>query len=139
MMTRNITFKIKEMLVNFVLTSVVTFNNGFIQVHYPVEAIPSIPFSDSKGQLLEAQNAQLRCLLPKSVLNHGFFPRTTSVIRESDEKETVRSCNFSWSGKRKMPTYMNKLVFPEDFMTGLRTIAMQEEEIYKVSAMLEEV
>jgi hypothetical protein len=139
MMTRNITFKIKEMLVNFVLTSVVTFNNGFIQVHYPVEAIPSIPFSDSKGQLLEAQNAQLRCLLPKSVLNHGFFPRTTSVIRESDEKETVRSCNFSWSGKRKMPTYMNKLVFPEDFMTGLRTIAMQEEEIYKVSAMLEEL
>ncbi|AEE27354.1 putative histone-lysine N-methyltransferase chromatin remodeling SET family [Arabidopsis thaliana] len=113
--------------------------DDYLMVHYPVEAIPSIPFSDSKGQLLEAQNAQLRCLLPKSVLNHGFFPRTTSVIRESDEKETVRSCNFSWSGKRKMPTYMNKLVFPEDFMTGLRTIAMQEEEIYKVSAMLEEL
>lgn len=131
------------------------------QVHYPVEAIPSIPFSDSKGQLLEAQvssvyfilidmylsnsekfslqKAQLRCLLPKSVLNHGFFPQTTSKIRESDEKETVRSCNFSWSGQRKMPSYMNKLVFSEDFLTGLRTIAMQEEEIYKVSAMLEEV
>ncbi|AAF76470.1 Contains similarity to a hypothetical protein gi/6983878 from Oryza Sativa BAC gb/AP001168 [Arabidopsis thaliana] len=51
---------IKEMLVNFVLTSVVTFNNGFIQVHYPVEAIPSIPFSDSKGQLLEAQLVESR-------------------------------------------------------------------------------
>ncbi|XP_023645366.1 ribosomal lysine N-methyltransferase set10 isoform X2 [Capsella rubella] len=112
--------------------------DDYLMVHYPVEAIPSIPFSDSKGQLLEAQKAQLRCLLPKSVLNHGFFPQTTSKIRESDEKERVRSCNFSWSGKRKMPSYMKKLVFPEDLMTGLRTIAMQEEEIYKVSAMLEE-
>ncbi|XP_020867968.1 uncharacterized protein LOC9325411 isoform X3 [Arabidopsis lyrata subsp. lyrata] len=113
--------------------------DDYLMVHYPVEAIPIIPFSDSKGQLLEAQNAQLRCLLPKSVLNHGFFPQTTSTIRESDEKETERSCNFSWSGQRKMPSYMNKLVFREDFMTGLRTIAMQEEEINKVSAMLEEL
>ncbi|KFK42558.1 hypothetical protein AALP_AA1G010900 [Arabis alpina] len=113
--------------------------DDYLMVHYPVEAIPSIPFSDSKGQLLEAQNAQLRCLLPKSLLDHGFFPQTTSKVRESDEKETVRSCNFSWSGQRKMPSYMNKLVFPEDFMTGLRTIAMQEDEIYKVSAMIEEL
>jgi len=69
-MTRNITFKIKEMLVNFVLTSVVTFNNGFIQVHYPVEAIPSIPFSDSKGQLLEAQvsSTSLRTILPEVLI-----------------------------------------------------------------------
>ncbi|KAL1217123.1 Ribulose-1,5 bisphosphate carboxylase/oxygenase large subunit N-methyltransferase [Cardamine amara subsp. amara] len=113
--------------------------DDYLMVHYPAEAIPIIPFSDSKGQLLEAQKAQLRCLLPKSVLNNGFFPQTTSKVRESDEKETNRSCNFSWSGQRKMPSYMNKLVFPEDFMTGLRTIAMQEEEIYKVSAMLEEL
>ncbi|XP_010474823.1 PREDICTED: ribosomal lysine N-methyltransferase set10 isoform X1 [Camelina sativa] len=113
--------------------------DDYLMVHYPVEAIPSIPFSDTKGQLLEAQKAQLRYLLPKSALNHGFFPQTTSKLRESDEKETVRSCSFSWSGQRKMPSYMNKLVFPEDFMTGLRTIAMQEEEIYKVSAMLEEL
>ncbi|VVA89597.1 unnamed protein product [Arabis nemorensis] len=113
--------------------------DDYLMVHYPVEAIPSIPFSDSKGQLLEAQNAQLRCLLPKSVLDRGFFPQATSKVRESEEKETVRSCNFSWSGQRKMPSYMTKLVFPEDFMTGLRTIAMQEDEIYKVSAMLEEL
>lgn len=86
------------------------------------------------------QKAQLRCLLPKSLLDHGFFPQTTSKVRESDEKEkAARSCNFSWSGQRKIPTYVNKLVFPEDFMTGLRTIAMQEDEIYKFSAMLEEV
>ncbi|XP_024008227.1 ribosomal lysine N-methyltransferase set10 isoform X2 [Eutrema salsugineum] len=113
--------------------------DDYLMVHYPVEAIPSIPFSDSKGQLLEAQKAQLRCLLPKSLLDHGFFPQSTSKVRESEEKETVRSCNFSWSGQRKMPSYMKKLVFPEDFMTGLRTIAMQEDEIYKVSAMLEEL
>ncbi|KAL0732240.1 hypothetical protein Bca4012_008449 [Brassica carinata] len=114
--------------------------DDYLMVHYPVEAIPSIPFSDSKGQLLEAQKAQLRCLLPKSLLDHGFFPQTTSKVRESDEKETVgRSCNFSWSGQRKIPSYVNKLVFPEEFMTGLRTIAMQEDEIYKVSAMIEEL
>ncbi|KAH0866652.1 hypothetical protein HID58_083863 [Brassica napus] len=114
--------------------------DDYLMVHYPVEAIPSIPFSDSKGQLLEAQKAQLRCLLPKSLLDHGFFPQTTSKVRESDEKEkAARSCNFSWSGQRKIPTYVNKLVFPEDFMTGLRTIAMQEDEIYKFSAMLEEL
>lgn len=88
---------------------------------------------------MSLQKAQLRCLLPKSVLDDGFFPQTRSKARESDEKETVRSCNFSWSGQRKMPSYMKQLVFPEDFMTGLRTIAMQEDEIYKVSAMLEEV
>lgn len=114
--------------------------DDYLMVHYPVEAIPSIPFSDSKGQLLEAQKAQLRCLLPKSLLDHGFFPQTTSKVRESDEKGTAaRSCNFSWSGQRKTPSYVNKLVFPEDFMTGLRTIAMQEDEIYKFSAMLEEL
>ncbi|KAJ4895102.1 SET domain-containing protein [Raphanus sativus] len=114
--------------------------DDYLMVHYPVEAIPSIPFSDSKGQLLEAQKAELRCLLPKSLLDHGFFPQTTSKVRESDEKGTAaRSCNFSWSGQRKIPSYVNKLVFPEDFMTGLRTIAMQEDELYKVSAMLEEL
>lgn len=88
---------------------------------------------------MSLQKAQLRCLLPKSLLDDGFFPQTRSKARDSDEKETVRSCNFSWSGQRKMPSYMKQLVFPEDFMTGLRTIAMQEDEIYKVSAMLEEV
>ncbi|CAN8306529.1 unnamed protein product [Cochlearia groenlandica] len=111
----------------------------YVMVHYPVEAIPSIPFSDSKGQLLAAQKAQLRCLLPKSILSHGLFQQTTPKGKESDEKETVRSCNFSWSGTRKTPSYLNKLVFPEEFMSGLRTIAMQEDEIYKVTAMLEEL
>lgn len=33
------------------------------QVHYPVEAIPSIPFSDSKGQLLEAQVSSVHFIL----------------------------------------------------------------------------
>ena len=31
------------------------------------------------------------------------------------------------------------MVFPEKFMTTLRTIAMQEDEVFKVSSMLEEV
>lgn len=45
-------FKIKMIMISHVLLGITL---GFIQVHYPVEAIPSIPFSDSKGQLLDAQ------------------------------------------------------------------------------------
>ncbi|XP_010523051.1 PREDICTED: uncharacterized protein LOC104801461 isoform X2 [Tarenaya hassleriana] len=126
----------KKMHINFIIRC---NNIACIQVHYPVEALKSIPFSDSKGQLLEAQKAQLRCLLPKSLLDHGFFPKVTSKLRETDVSKREQPCNFSWSGKRQTPTYLNKLVFPEDFMAALRTISMQEDEIFKVSAMLEEL
>ena len=34
---------------------------------------------------------------------------------------------------------MNKLVFPEMFLSTLRTIAMNEDELYQVSTLLEEV
>lgn len=38
-----------------------------------------------------------------------------------------------------MPSYINKLVFPENFLTALRTIAMQENNISQVSEFLEEL
>ncbi|KAL7249151.1 hypothetical protein ACSBR1_011336 [Camellia fascicularis] len=38
-----------------------------------------------------------------------------------------------------MPSYVKKLVFPEDFLTTLRTIAKQEDEIYQISSLLQEL
>lgn len=82
----------------------------------------------------------MRCLLPKNLLDHGFFPTGSSNCKANNTFEADdRICNFSWSGHRKTPSYLSKLVFPEDFMTVLRTIAMKDEEVSKVSAMLEEV
>ncbi|KAK4578439.1 hypothetical protein RGQ29_028516 [Quercus rubra] len=112
--------------------------DDYLMVHYPMEAIQSVPFSDSKVQLLEAQKAELRCLLPRSLLDRGFFSECTAKIEGNDKcEDQVRS--HSWSGQRKMPSYLNKLVFPNNFLTALRTIALQEDEIFQVSSMLEEL
>ncbi|CAN1191105.1 Aspartic proteinase-like protein 1 [Linum perenne] len=112
------------------------------EVHYPIEALQSAPFSEAKLQLLQAQKAELRHLLPKSLLNKGFFPAssTTSLRNgETDKAEVTKVSNFSWSGQRKTPCYIDKLVFPDDFLAALRTIAMREDELFKVSSLLQEV
>ncbi|POO00932.1 SET domain-containing protein [Trema orientale] len=112
--------------------------DDYLMVHYPVEAIQSIPFSDSKVQLLEAQNVEMRCLLPRGLLDHGFFQVGIRKIDDDGYKrESV--CSYSWSGQRKMPSYLDKLLFPENFLSALRTIAMQEDELFKVSTLLEEL
>ncbi|XP_045798861.1 uncharacterized protein LOC123892995 [Trifolium pratense] len=111
--------------------------DDYLMVHYPTEAINTISFSESKGQLLEVQNAEMRCLLPKTLLDNGFFPLGTE--NSGENKKSNNACNYSWSGQRKFPSYVNKLVFPEKFMATLRTIAMQEDELFKVSSMLEEL
>ncbi|XP_065854199.1 uncharacterized protein [Euphorbia lathyris] len=113
--------------------------DDYLMVHYPAEAIQNVPFSDSKLQLLEAQKAEMRCLLPKSLLDHGFFPVDTSKSDSNEKCQNDKICNFSWSGQRKNPSYISKLVFPEDFLTTLRTLAMQEAELYEVSSLLEEL
>ncbi|KAG4922391.1 hypothetical protein JHK84_051232 [Glycine max] len=113
--------------------------DDYLMVHYPAEAINTISFSESKNQLLEVQKAELRCLLPKTSLDNGFFPLNTQNGEENNKSKADQVCNYSWSGQRKMPSYVNKLVFPEKFMTTLRTIAMQEDELFKVSSMLEEL
>ncbi|KAJ9539524.1 hypothetical protein OSB04_032257 [Centaurea solstitialis] len=110
--------------------------NDYIMVHYPAEAIKNVPFSETKQQLLEEQKAEKMCLLSKSLLDRGFF---------SNKKETNDRCketdvpNYSWSGQRKTPSYVNKIIFPEEFLSCLRTISMQEHEIYRVSSLLEEL
>lgn len=92
------------------------------------------------GNDLSLQKAELRCLLRKSLLEHGFFAAGHPKDGNNDNKlEVDRISSFSWSGQRRMPSYLNKLVFPENFLTALRTIAMQEDEISKVSSLLEEV
>ncbi|CAN1814959.1 Ribulose-1,5 bisphosphate carboxylase/oxygenase large subunit N-methyltransferase, chloroplastic [Linum perenne] len=116
--------------------------DDYLMVHYPIEALQSAPFSEAKLQLLQAQKAELRHLLPKSLLNKGFFPAssTTSLRNgETDKAEVTKVSNFSWSGQRKTPCYIDKLVFPDDFLASLRTIAMREDELFKVSSLLQEL
>ncbi|OMP00468.1 hypothetical protein COLO4_12633 [Corchorus olitorius] len=113
--------------------------DDYLMVHYPGEALQNISFSDFKGQLLLAQNAAMRCLLPKNLLHRGFFPIGSSSNKANNTCEADKIRTFSWSGQRRTPSYFNKLVFPEDFMTALRTIAMQEDEVSKVSSLLEEL
>ncbi|CAM8901875.1 unnamed protein product [Rhodiola kirilowii] len=83
------------------------------------------------------QNAEMRCLLSRHLLAGGFFPVETS--QNDCNSKAAKVSNYSWSGKRRMPSYLSKLVFPEDFLTALRTISMKEEQLYQVSSMLEEL
>ncbi|KAK6162439.1 hypothetical protein DH2020_002280 [Rehmannia glutinosa] len=113
--------------------------DDYLMIHYPTEAISDVSFSETKVQLLEAQKGELRCLLPRSSLNIGFFPESTLPGGTSNKGTGNQGFNYSWSGHRKMPTYINNLVFPEDFLTALRTITMNENELYQVSSFLEEL
>ncbi|XP_031267752.1 uncharacterized protein LOC116126187 isoform X1 [Pistacia vera] len=123
----------------FLVVVDILLDEWHVQVHYPVEAIQSMPFSDSKALLLEIQKAEMRCLLPKALLDHGFFPPGSQKDEDNNECKVDHICNFSWSGQRNMPSYINKLVFPGNFLSALRTIAMKEDEHSKVALLLEEL
>ncbi|VFQ93003.1 unnamed protein product [Cuscuta campestris] len=113
--------------------------DDYLMVNYPVEAIQDIPYSESKSHLLQAQKAELRCLLPRNLLENGFFPPCMPQTENHDKQPSNQMKNYSWSGERKIPSYLNRLVFPEEFMTALRTIAMKEDELYKVTSLLSEL
>ena len=81
----------------------------------------------------------MRCLLHKTLLDRGFFPASTLKNEQNGKSTDHQVCNYSWSGQRKTPSYLNKLVFPEAFLTALRTISMEEDELSRVSSLLEEV
>ncbi|KAL6494045.1 hypothetical protein OROGR_031954 [Orobanche gracilis] len=104
-----------------------------------MEAISDVPFSETKLQLLEAQKCELRCLLSKSLLYNGFFSENTLTEGTINKSMDNQGFDYSWSGRRKMPSYCNKLVFPEAFLTALRTITMKENEVNHVSSLLEEL
>ncbi|CAI9101677.1 OLC1v1039055C1 [Oldenlandia corymbosa var. corymbosa] len=113
--------------------------DDYLMVNYPVDAIQNVAFSEQKEQLLEAQKAELRCLLPRSLLDHGFFPPSITQGEKDDKCKAAPASSYSWSGHRKSPSYLNTLVFPDDFLTALRTIAMKENELYQVVSLLEEL
>ncbi|KAL2233953.1 UNVERIFIED_CONTAM: hypothetical protein Sindi_1127500 [Sesamum indicum] len=85
------------------------------------------------------EKGELRCLLPRNLLKSGFFPESTLPGGTSNKDSGSQGFNYSWSGQRKAPSYINKLVFPEEFLTALRTITMKENELYQVSSLLEEL
>jgi hypothetical protein len=88
--------------------------------------------------LLCLQKGELRCLLPRSLLDNGFFGARSG--EENDNKKNTTPCSScSWSGQRKIPSYINKIVFPQEFLSTLRTIAMQEHELEQVASLLGEV
>ncbi|KAL6569455.1 hypothetical protein OROMI_013969 [Orobanche minor] len=113
--------------------------DDYLMIHYPMDAISDVPFSETKMQLLEAQKGELRCLLPRSLLDNGFFSGNTSTEGTINKSMDNQGFDYSWSGRRKMPSYCNKLVFPEAFLTALRTITMKENELNHVSSLLEEL
>jgi len=84
------------------------------------------------------QKGELRCLLPRSLLDNGFFG-----IRSNEDKDNKKNISpissYSWSGQRKVPSYLHKIVFPQEFMSTLRTIAMQDHELEQVASLLGEV
>ncbi|KXG19172.1 histone-lysine N-methyltransferase setd3 isoform X2 [Sorghum bicolor] len=112
--------------------------DDYLMVHYPLEALRQIQSADTKMQLLEMQKGELRCLLPRRLLDNGFFGIHSSEDKDS-KKNTSPFSSFSWSGQRKVPSYLHKNVFPQEFMSTLRTIAMQEHELEQVASLLGEV
>ncbi|KAG2609105.1 uncharacterized protein LOC120702453 isoform X2 [Panicum virgatum] len=112
--------------------------DDYLMVHYPVEALRQIQSADIKMRLLEILKGALRCLLPRSLLDNGFFG-----IRSNEDKDNKKNISpissYSWSGQRKVPSYLHKIVFSQDFMSTLRTIAMQDHELEQVASLLGEV
>ena len=47
--------------------------------------------------------------------------------------------SHSWSGVRKASPLAKKVVFPEDLLTAMRIVAMEEEQVNRVVSMLEDV
>ncbi|CAN6215328.1 unnamed protein product [Urochloa humidicola] len=112
--------------------------DDYLMVHYPVEALRHIQSADIKMRLLEIQKGELRCLLPRSLLDNGFFGICSGEDKD-DRKNISPFSSYSWSGQRKVPSNLHKIVFPQEFLSTLRTISMQEHEIEQVASLLGEV
>lgn len=112
--------------------------DDFIMVHYPKEALQRFNCAELKLQLLEEQKLQLRWLLPTSLL-HKRVSSESSLPLEACKKDWSQMSGYSWSGHRKVPSYMDHLIFPEDLMAALRTIAMQEDDVHGVISLLTEL
>ncbi|XP_058077250.1 uncharacterized protein LOC131225691 [Magnolia sinica] len=67
--------------------------DDYLMVHYPMEAFQSVPIVDSKVQLLEIQKAEMRCLLPRSLLDHGSFSGSPLHEEDRNKKSNGLFCN----------------------------------------------
>ncbi|KAH9315244.1 hypothetical protein KI387_023871, partial [Taxus chinensis] len=112
--------------------------NDYLMVHYPKEAVQLVNCAETKSLLLEEQKLQLRWLLPASLLLEGSS-NESSLALDGCKKTSSQVSGYSWSGHRRLPSYMNHFVFPEDLMAALRTIAMNEEGMHCVTCLLKEL
>ncbi|XP_015694197.1 uncharacterized protein LOC102702856 isoform X2 [Oryza brachyantha] len=112
--------------------------DDYLMVNYPVEALREVQSAGIKMKLLEIQNAELRCLLPRSLLDNGFFGSCSGENKDNKNHASLLS-SYSWSGQRKVPSYIQKVVFPEEFISTLRTIALQEHELELAASLLGEI
>lgn len=85
------------------------------------------------------QNLPLRWLLPSSELKKGFCGQSKSATlsRTLVDSQKLIVSGHSWSGHRKAPAYVEQIVFPEDLLTALRIVAMQEDEVHDVVGLLD--
>lgn len=88
---------------------------------------------------ISLQNAKLRWLLSRNFLDRGYFSGKATQFEDSKKGMLNLDSSYSWSGQRKAPSYLKRLVFPEDLLSSLRILAMCEQELLQVSSLLEEV
>ncbi|KAH8933987.1 hypothetical protein BDL97_18G060100 [Sphagnum fallax] len=111
--------------------------NDYLMIYFPKEALEKSACNETKSQLLAELNLPLRWLLPSSELKMGFcgqgHPYTSAATTDRIHLETQKPIA---SGDTKPPQC---LMFPEDLLTALRIVAMEEDEVYRVVSLLEEI
>jgi hypothetical protein len=72
------------------------------------------------------------------LLENGFFGSCSGENKEN-KNNTSPFSSYSWSGQRKVPSYIEKIVFSQEFISTLRTIALQEHELEHTASLLGEI
>jgi hypothetical protein len=111
-----------------------------MQIYFPKEALEKSACNETKSQLLAELNLPLRWLLPSSELTMDFcaqgHPYASAATTDRIHLETQKPVA---SGDTKPPQNFKCLMFPEDLLTALRIVAMEEDEVYHVVSLLQEV
>ncbi|KAL5753189.1 hypothetical protein ACOSQ2_023696 [Xanthoceras sorbifolium] len=111
------------------------------------EAVLSSPHACSHPCLLKvASGAPVLDASPISINKESNYSRSNQAKGKGDPYSFHGGksidqivLNFLRRPECLMPSYLNKLVFPESFLAALRTIAMRVDEHLKVSSLLEEL
>lgn len=115
--------------------------DDYLMIYFPKQALEYSVCSDTKSQLLEQLNLPLRWLVPSSELKRGFCCESNLHMLSETPAESGKPIitGHSWTGHRKSSALAEKVVFPEELLTALRIVSMEEDEVYHVVAMLEEI